>query len=122
MESQGFVTVSGLTASALVEGASSLRLRPVGRVNGVRPATVFSVMTAAAAMPRSCWGTYRRVAVVEHLPGVVPAMISERARGVVRVVETWEKCNVGKTERSAYAVALREAEALRDQLVRRASR
>lgn len=53
-------------------------------------------MTSAAAMPQSCWGVYRRVAVLEVDPGARPAMISERARGVRRVVAMWEKLNVGK--------------------------
>lgn len=79
-------------------------------------ATEYVVKTAAAQMPGSCWGVYRRVAVLEVERGTVPAMISERARGVVRVVETWEKLNVGKTERCAYRVALREAEELAARL------
>jgi hypothetical protein len=36
-------------------------------------------------------------------------MLSERARGVVRVVATWEKLNVGKTARCAYQRALADA-------------
>ena len=82
----------------------------------------YMVMTASAKMPNSCWGVYRRCAVVQvdmdALPEgrVVPAMISERARGVVCIVETWESLNCGTTDRCAYAVALREAEALADEL------
>lgn len=72
--------------------------------------TKFIVKTAAANMPSSCWGTYRRVAVLEVKSNVKDvAMISSRARGVVRVVETWEKCNVGKTARCAYQRALADA-------------
>jgi len=76
------------------------------------------VMSAAANMPNSCWGVYRRVAVVlvdlSKLPEGAgrPRMISTHARGVVDVVETWERLNVGKTDRCAYARALAEAEAL----------
>jgi hypothetical protein len=73
----------------------------------------YIVMTASAHVPASWkwYGTYRRVAVVEtDLPAPsVPAMISERARGVVRIVDTWERLNVGKTERDAYSKALFEA-------------
>jgi hypothetical protein len=72
------------------------------------------VMTAAARMPSSCWGRYGRIAVVEvedDFDGR-PAMISDRARGVVRVVETWERRRVGKTDRCAFRRALAEAEAL----------
>lgn len=73
--------------------------------------TRYIVMTACAKMPSSCKGTYRRVAVVEtDLPGdEIPKMISDRARGVVRIVETWEARNVGKTRRGAYQKALAAA-------------
>lgn len=78
---------------------------------------MYIVMTAAAAMPATCWGKYRRVAVVEVEQGAAwPAMISERARGVVRIVATWERRNVGTTERCAYARALTEAQELADKL------
>ena len=78
----------------------------------------YIVMTAAARMPASCKGRYARVAVVELEPGFTgsPKMISERARGVRRIVETWEKCHVGKTERCAYERALAEAFALAEDL------
>lgn len=73
----------------------------------------FAVVCSAAKMPSSCWGTYRRVAVVEIDPGVTSiSMISDRARGVRSVVETWEKLNVGKTERCAYKRAWRKAETM----------
>ena len=76
----------------------------------------YIVMTASAKMPSSCKGQYRRVAVVEAEPGVVPAMISERAKGLVRIVQTWEACSVGKTERSAFARAKAEADAMAARL------
>lgn len=82
------------------------------------PAT-YVVKTSSAHMPNSCWGTYRRVAVLEVEPGLAAddvRMISERARGVRRIVETWERRNVGKTDRCAYRVAVAEAEALVSQL------
>jgi len=78
--------------------------------------TKFIVMTSAAKMPQSCWGQYRRIGVLEIEAGSSPTMISERARGVVRVVETWEKLNVGKTARCAYQRALAEAEAMAAEL------
>lgn len=72
----------------------------------------YIVLTAAAKMPSSCWGRYRRVAVVElDGTGVKPAMISERAKGVRRIVKTWERLHVGKTDRSAYIGAFMEATA-----------
>lgn len=76
----------------------------------------FIVQTACAHMPSSCWGAYRRVAVMEVEPGAQPKMISNRARGVVRVVRTWEKLNVGRTERCAYRRAVREAQELCERL------
>ena len=80
--------------------------------------TRFIVMTAAAQMPSSCWGRYRRVAVLETtLPqGASPKMISDRAKGVKRIVATWEKCNVGTTRHCAYRQALAEAESMADRL------
>ena len=64
----------------------------------------YIVQTAAARMPASCWGRYRRAAVLEidlsALPSgrTAPAMISTRARGVSRVVQTWERLHVGTTD------------------------
>ena len=80
--------------------------------------TRFIVMSRSAHMPPGCWGEYRRVAVVETtLPAPFePRMISERSTGVVRIVDTWEKLNVGTSDRCAYAKALAEAEALADKL------
>jgi hypothetical protein len=77
----------------------------------------YIVQSAAACMPSSCRGTYRRVAVLEVEDDVErAAMISPRARGVIRVVRTWERRNVGRTSRCAYAIALAEAEALAAEL------
>lgn len=71
------------------------------------------IKTAAAHMPSSCkYGPYRRVAVLRVKKGVKAEgvkMISSRARGVVEVVQTWERLWVGKGVRSAYARALAEA-------------
>ena len=72
----------------------------------------YIVMDAGACMPAKCWGRYRRVGVVEVEPGAKPKMLSERAIGVVAVVQTWERLNHGTTDRCAYRVALAEAEAL----------
>ena len=75
------------------------------------------VMTSTAKMPNSCWGKYLRHAVVELEPGFegTPAMISERARGVARIVETWERCHEGKNYPAGRCEASRaraEAEAM----------
>ena len=89
--------------------------------------TTHVVLTAAAQMPGSCWGVYRRVAVAEveidaEGEPVSPKMISKRARGLVRLVEVWEALNVGKVHRRggegrcAYTRALAEAETLAGEL------
>ena len=80
----------------------------------------YAVISSTAKMPSSCWGRYRRVGVVELEPGVEgpPTMVSSRSRQVKRVVETWERLNVGTTERCAYQRALREADALATKLNR----
>ena len=80
--------------------------------------TRFVVMTSSAKMPGSCWGQYARVAVVEtDLPEGTPKMISDRARGMVRIVQTWERCSAppgGKN--TAFTRALAEARAMADHL------
>lgn len=78
----------------------------------------YIIMTRTEKMPANCWGTYRKIAVVELEEGFdgEPAMISERSRGVKRIVEEWRKLNVGCTPRSAYKRALAEAEALKQEL------
>lgn len=76
----------------------------------------YIVKHSAARMPGSCKGRYRHVAVMEIEPGTVPAMISARARGVRRIVQTWDRCNVGQTDRCAFKRALAEADKLASQL------
>jgi len=77
---------------------------------------MYIVKTAAAKMPAKVKAPYRRVAVLEVTPGAAPKMISARARGVVRVVQTWERQHVGLTDRCAYQRALAEAHALAARL------
>lgn len=76
----------------------------------------YVVKDSAARMPGSCWGKYRRVAVMEVEPGTVPAMISARARGVRRIVQTWDRMNVGQTDRCAFKRAVAEAGRLAAQM------
>jgi hypothetical protein len=79
--------------------------------------TRFIVKVSAAAMPTSCKGRYVRVGVMEMLADApFPSMLSSRSRGCVRVVETWERCNVGHTERCASRRAIAAAEALASSL------
>lgn len=77
---------------------------------------MFIVQTSAAKMPASCWGRYRRVAVLEVEGPVIPKMLSERAKGVVRVVKIWDKLYAGKTDRCAFQKACAEAQALATEL------
>ena len=52
----------------------------------------YAVKVSAAKMPTSCWGKYIRVGVLEVEDDTTEiSMISERARGVLRVVRTWER-------------------------------
>lgn len=81
------------------------------------------VKTATACMPNSCWGRYGKVAVLEvevdsDGKPASPKMISDRARGVVKVVEVWDRLNMGTTARCAYRVALAEAEVMAAELNR----
>lgn len=84
--------------------------------------THYIVQDAAEKMPASCWGKYRRIAVLEvdadreHV-----SMISPRARGCHSIVATWEKLHVGTTDRCAYSRALVEATDLADRLNRERS-
>lgn len=82
----------------------------------------YIVMSASASMPSSCRGTYARVAVLEVEPGATPKMISTRARGVLRVVETWERLHCGKYAgrggRCAFSRALAAAEEMAAELNR----
>ena len=79
---------------------------------------MYIVKISPARMPSRCWGRYVNIAVLEVEPGISPhdVTISERSRGVRRVVECWRKCSVGKTARSASERALSEARALADKL------
>lgn len=76
------------------------------------PGTHYIVMSSWAKMPTSCWGRYRRVALLEVEEGYdLVSMISERAKGVVRIIKTWERCHYGrgKSGRCAYSRAWHEA-------------
>ena len=77
---------------------------------------MFIVMSASAKMSASVRARYRRVAVCEVKDNTIPARISDRSRGMVRIVKRWERCHVGKTPRGCYQRALAEAESLAIQL------
>jgi hypothetical protein len=78
------------------------------------------VMTSSARSGTRQWGQYRNVAVVKLTidfaeKGMRPAMISERAEGVMKVRDLGLH-RLGKTPRSAYAKALAYAENLAERL------
>jgi hypothetical protein len=79
----------------------------------------YIVMHRTAHMPTSVKARYRRIGVVELAPGFEgePSMLSPRAKGVVRIVETWERLHAGTYgPKTAFARALVEAEALAAKL------
>jgi hypothetical protein len=67
------------------------------------------VTSSAARMPAKCWGVYRRLAVMEVVPGTTPAAIDARCKGVLRIVETHERLSSRGGAGTAFACALREA-------------
>ena len=86
-----------------------------------RPAIpAYIVVEKSAKMPTSCWGRYVRLGLLvvdpAEIPEGGPRMISDRARGVVRVVTTRERCHVGRTDRCAAARARAELEDLAGRL------
>lgn len=79
--------------------------------------TEFVVRTSRECMPGSCWGQYGRVAVVEVEAGTYPSMISQRAKGVVRIVWERRRLNIGKTDRCAFQRAVDEAYGVAGDLI-----
>lgn len=76
-------------------------------------ATEFIVMTAAAHMPATARGRYGKVAVCEVEKGVRPKMISERAKGMVRIVSLQDKLHAGDGgARTAFGKAKADADRL----------
>jgi hypothetical protein len=72
----------------------------------------YHIVVSSACMPNSCWGVYKRVALVridhhERVSGFMPKVIRE-GRGI-KIERVWDKLNVGTTDRCAFKVALREA-------------
>ena len=79
----------------------------------------FVVMTAAAYMPSSLkFGKYGKVAVVETDGVTMPKQIHPGHRACRRIVEVWDRLNIGHTERCAFQRALAEARALAEKLNR----
>jgi hypothetical protein len=61
-------------------------------------------------------GRYRNVAICLIEGETPPKMISPRAKGMIHIVREWRGCYVGYTEKSHYARARLEAEALAAKL------
>ena len=79
--------------------------------------TEYIIMTATAKMPASNrYGRYGKVALVEVEKGKTPKMISERARGMVRIVELRDRLFWGSTPKCAFQKALAELTARAAQL------
>jgi hypothetical protein len=77
----------------------------------------FIVKTASAKMPSKCWGRYARVAVIELNEGYGSTpYIKEGIKQVKRIVELWDKCHVGKTDKGEFQKRLKEAHELCAQL------
>jgi hypothetical protein len=79
------------------------------------------VMTSSAKMPSSVKAAYVNVAVVQLNQQYTannwrPKMISERARGVLRVIHLGHYPANGKTDRSGYQQAIKRAHDLALQL------
>lgn len=106
-EASAYITAQGLSGQAYFIDTLTERTPHMD--------TRFIVMTAGCKMPSSCWGRYGRVAVCEVKTGITPKMISERALGMVRIVSLQDTLYMAGS-RSAYQIALREAQALADKL------
>ena len=68
----------------------------------------YTLLTAGAKMPSSCMGIYKRIGIVEHDENHTPTQIRDTKKQ--RIIETWEKLSVGKTERCAFQIALKDAQ------------
>ena len=82
---------------------------------------MFIVMHKSAKMPSSCKGIYRRIGVVEISDDFngEPSMISSRAKGIRRIIRTWEKLHAGTMGgNTAFDRAMREAKVLVEDLNR----
>ena len=80
----------------------------------------YIIKESTACMPSSCKYRYYHLAVLEVVPGTrYVSMISNRARGVVRIVQRWGPYPArGSTARSAKIRAYAESEALCEKLNR----
>lgn len=77
-----------------------------------------AVIRVSAATPSiNCFGKYKKVAVMMMESGSpAPRMISNRAKGCKKILWISGFVSVGKTDRCAYAKAIRYATALADAI------
>ena len=72
------------------------------------------VVTKSASMPSSCKGHYRKVYVVDISPdaptGYIPPQVRQGGKHIISIVRDLGPHNVGKTNRCAFARAVKEAE------------
>ena len=73
------------------------------------------VVTKSASMPSSCKGHYRKVYVVDLSPdaaalGYIPPQVRQGGKHIISIVRDLGPHNVGKTDRCAFARAVKEAE------------
>lgn len=69
------------------------------------------IVESSAKMPSGCWGRYKRIGIVEVLPGAPDDVYPKRIADTrwCRVVATWERRHDGKTTRCAAYRAYQEA-------------
>lgn len=71
----------------------------------------YIIRISTAKMPINVKAPYKRIALIEVEPGIESvSMISERAKGVKRIVRTWERLHA-RGKNTAYARAMVEAQA-----------
>jgi len=90
--------------------------------------TRYMLLDKSAKMPSKCKGQYRRLAIVELNPAAIMAArlagqqitelrIDPRDKRILRIIATWERLNVGITDRCAYGRALADAKAMLARLL-----
>jgi hypothetical protein len=65
----------------------------------------FVVKTSSSRLGNNCYGKYANVAVIETDGITKPKMISERPKGVIRIIRKETNCNMGTTLRSSFGQA-----------------
>lgn len=67
------------------------------------------IVTKTACMPSSNkFGRYGKIGVMEVKKGSTPKMISNRAKGVIKVIEIFDRLHIGKTSKGAFQRKIEE--------------